>query len=131
MKESLSHNHSSRILVVDDDPEMRSLLCDELSDGGYAVEQADDGMEAIRKINKEPFDLVITDIRMNRLGGVELLQAVNGLKIALPVILITAFGDWPEVISGYEGLVSSFISKPFKMEDLLSSVRRALQQVKG
>jgi DNA-binding NtrC family response regulator len=127
MKESASDNPPSRILVVDDDPEMRSVLLEELSEGGYRVSEADGGFDAIKWIQTESFDLVISEIRMGRDGGVALLRAVHGLKSVLPVILITAFGDWPEVISGFEGVVSGLISKPFRMEELKVSVKRALE----
>nr|NIN23433.1 response regulator [Candidatus Aminicenantes bacterium]NIN47137.1 response regulator [Candidatus Aminicenantes bacterium]NIN90061.1 response regulator [Candidatus Aminicenantes bacterium]NIT28559.1 response regulator [Candidatus Aminicenantes bacterium] len=83
-----------RILVVEDDLEMRSLLADELSEDGYDVVQAGDGVEAVTKVANQRFDLVITDMRMPKMGGLELLPAVKKVSPDIPVIVISSFGDW-------------------------------------
>ncbi len=121
-------NHSVRILVVEDDPEMRALLRDELSDEGHGVILAEDGTEAASKIGHEAFDLVITDMRMPKAGGLELLAVVKQACPDMPVILITAFGDWPTLIEAYEKGAVDYINKPFKMRDLKNSIRKALQK---
>ncbi len=115
-----------RILVVDDDPEMRSLLNDELSDEGYEVIQAEDGSEAALKMKKESFNLLITDMRMAKGGGLELLDSAKEFNPGMPVIVITAFGDWPALMNAYEGVVFAFISKPFKMNELKAAIKKAL-----
>lgn len=131
MSASRKQNHPFRILVVEDDPEMRALLSDELSDEGYGVIQAEDGAEAASKIGHEAFDLVITDMRMPKAGGLELLPIVRQTCPDIPVILITAFGDWPSLIEAYEKGAVDYINKPFKMRDLKNSVRKALQKKGG
>ena len=82
------------ILVVEDDEEMRSLLQDFLKDEGYESDSADNGSEAVRKLTEQPFDLIITDIRMPGLTGLDILAAVKKLEPEVPVIVITAF--WGE-----------------------------------
>ena len=119
--------HTVRILVVEDDSEMRDLLTDELSDEGYEVTLAVDGSDATVKISEQAFDLVITDMRMPRKGGLELLPELKTACPNTPVILITAFGDWPTLIEAYDKGACDYICKPFKMEDLKRAVKKALQ----
>ena len=85
-------NHIVRILIVEDDEEMRSLLKDFLADEGYEADSARNGSEALLKLAKESFDLVITDIRMPGLTGFDILSAIKKLELGMPVIVITAFG---------------------------------------
>jgi DNA-binding NtrC family response regulator len=117
-----------RILIAEDDPEMRSLLNDELQDAGYQVIQAADGAEAALRLAQEPFDLVITDLRMPKLGGLELLPLVQRSAGNIPVIVITAFGDRGALKEAVERGAACFLSKPLKMEELKSAVRLALER---
>ena len=126
MREANKQNHSYRILVVEDDPEMLSLLTDELSDEGYAVTQAPDGADASLKIAHETFDLVVTDMKMPNMGGLDLLSAVQESRPGIPVIMITAFGDRSSFIDAYKMGAVDYISKPFRMLDLKNAVKKAL-----
>ena len=131
MREASKQNHPYRILVVEDDPEMRALLTDELSDEGYAVTQAVDGADASLKVAHETFDLVITDMKMPNLGGLEFLPIVEKSCPGVPVLVITAFGDWPSFIEAYDKGAVDFISKPFKMLELKNAVKKALNNKTG
>ena len=124
-------NHTSRILVVEDDSEMRALLNDELSDEGYEVIQAGDAAEAAVRVSRESFDLVITDMKMPKLGGLELLPVVKEACPDLPVIVITAFADGPTLVEAYVKGAFCYISKPFKIMELKNEVRKALQKKGG
>jgi DNA-binding NtrC family response regulator len=115
-----------RILLVEDDPEMRRLLADELLDEGYMISQAVNGEEAVLKLAQEEFDLVITDLVMPKIGGLDLLSEVRKACPRIPVILITAFGDWSSLTQAYEKGAFNYICKPFKIKDLKDSVREAL-----
>lgn len=84
--------HMARILIIEDDEEMRSLLEDFLKDEGYEADSANNGSEAFGRLAQEPFDLVITDIRMPGLTGLDILSSVKKFQPGLPVIVITAFG---------------------------------------
>ncbi len=92
MASTKDHKNLLRILVVEDDEEMRSLLKDFLADEGYEADSAHNGSEALLKLAKESFDLVITDIRMPGLTGFDILSAIKKLELGMPVIVITAFG---------------------------------------
>jgi two-component system response regulator PilR (NtrC family) len=117
-----------RILLVEDDSEMRRLLADELLDEGYAISQAIDGEEAILKLAHEKFDLMITDLLMPKINGLDLLSEMRKTCPHMPAILITAFGDWSSLSQAYEKGACNFICKPFKMNDLKDAVRNALQK---
>jgi DNA-binding NtrC family response regulator len=117
-----------RILLVEDDAEMRRLLVDELLDEGYVVSQATDGEEAVLKLAHEEYDLVITDLVMPKISGLDLLSEVRKTRPHIPAILITAFGDWSSLTQAYEKGACNYICKPFKIKDLKDAVRNALQK---
>jgi len=115
-----------RILVVEDDAEMRALLADVLSDEGYAVEEAPDGAEALILLRTESFAAIVLDKNMPGLSGLDLLPGFRTICPEAPVILITAFGDVSAYMDAMEKGAFEFIYKPFRMEELLRTLRRAL-----
>lgn len=115
-----------RLLVVEDDPEMRDLLQKFLAKEGYRVAVACDGREALRLLALRSVDLVITDLRMPCDGGLHLLQAVQAAFPGLPVIVVTAFGDWDSYLRAMELGATAFISKPLRMVELSAAVQTAL-----
>lgn len=117
---------SARLLVVEDDPEMRDLLRKVLEKEGYQISVAANGHEAIGSISRAPFDLVVTDMLMPDDGGLELLQIIREAQPTLPVIIITAFGDWGSYSRALELGAAAFISKPLKMAELIGAIHTAL-----
>jgi len=107
---------------------MRSLLADELSEDGYEVVEAKDGAEAALKVVQEAFDLVITDMKMPKMGGLELLPVVKEASPDIPVIIITAFGDWQTSVEATERGSFRYMTKPFKMPELKEAVKQALEK---
>ena len=81
------------ILVVDDDPSHRTMLKTLLSGWGYAVSEADDGSTAVRSVHEQPFDLVLMDIRMIKVSGLEALPEIKAFNPAIPVIIMTAYSS--------------------------------------
>jgi DNA-binding NtrC family response regulator len=118
----------SRILLVEDDSEMRRLLVDELTDEGFQVSEAVDGEDALARIAKEEFDLVVTDLVMPRLGGLDLLAKMKKACPVTPVILITAFGDWSSLTQAYEKGAVNYLCKPFRIKDLKDAIQKALKK---
>ena len=116
-----------RILIVEDDAEMRSLLADELSEDGYDVFQAKDGSEASLMVVDEGFDLVVTDMKMPKMGGLELLSLVKGAFPDIPVIVISAFGDNQAFGEAKERGSFGFMTKPFKMSEFKEAVSKGLE----
>ena len=117
---------SSHLLIVEDDSEMRDLLRKVLEKEGYQVSVAGDGREAMVWLSENLFDLVVTDMLMPDDGGLELLEAIRGNHPTLPVIIITAFGDWASYSRALELGAAAFISKPLKMAELILAIQTAL-----
>jgi DNA-binding NtrC family response regulator len=117
---------STHLLIVEDDSEMRDLLRKVLEKEGYRVCATADGHEALASLSRATFDLVVTDMLMPDNGGLELLRVLRKTHPTLPVIIITAFGDWGSYSRALELGASAFISKPLKMAELIGAIHTAL-----
>jgi len=117
-----------KILVVDDEPGVRSLLKTMLSRKGYAAETVDSGDEALRRLRNEHFDLVITDLRMPGLPGEELVAQAKKDFPSLPVVVISAYGGTQSVVEVVKRGAEDYLAKPFKQEDLELVVFKALEK---
>ncbi|NPV05694.1 MAG: sigma-54-dependent Fis family transcriptional regulator [Syntrophaceae bacterium] len=116
------------ILVVDDDPYMRTSLTDCLVSCGWPVETAADGADALAKFRKGAYEMVITDVRMPKMGGLELLKNVKGLSPDTPVIVITAYGTVNTAVEAMKQGAADFVMKPFSLDDLEVVVRNVLER---
>jgi len=119
------------LLIVEDDPEMRDLLRKVLEKEGYRVSVASDGAEALSLLGKTAFDLVVTDMLMPVMNGLDLLHDVHRSRPSLPVILVTAFGDWAGYSRAVEEGAAAFIKKPLRMSELVSTVQTTLSRYTG
>ena len=114
------------ILVVEDDQDMREFIQEILEEHGYTVTTASNGQEALGLLNKTSFPLIISDLKMPVMDGITLLEKISVRETFKPfVILITAFGDIDEALKLINKGAYDYIVKPFKMEQLLISVRKA------
>jgi DNA-binding NtrC family response regulator len=116
----------SRVLVVDDEEALRYLLSTELAAEGYDVETAGDGDEAIEAIRQKDYDVVLLDIKMPRVDGFEVLRFIKQNKPEIKVIMLTAYADVKNAIEALKLGASDFVSKPYDLEDILTSINRAL-----
>jgi DNA-binding NtrC family response regulator len=116
----------SNVLVVDDDYHMRVAMKESLSKVGYAVSFAEDGMRAIDEIKKHLFDIIITDVKMPHMNGIDLLKHVKDAHPFLPVILVTAYGTIQDAVNVIKEGAFDYIQKPFNTETLYNVVKRAL-----
>ncbi|MFH2123868.1 MAG: sigma-54 dependent transcriptional regulator [Pseudomonadota bacterium] len=105
---------TGRILVVEDDGTFRGLLAAILEDAGHEVIQAADGAAGLVKLQQQSFDLVLSDLKMPKMGGIELFQASRLDLSAPPFVLITAFGTVEEAVAAIKDGVSDFLTKPLK-----------------
>jgi two-component system response regulator FlrC len=121
----------TNILVVDDDMHMRLALKESLSKAGYTISLAEDGMAAVELVRKSPCDLIITDVRMPRKNGLELLKSIRAGESLVPVILITGYGTVNDAVTAIKGGAFDYIQKPFDTETLYGVVKRALGQNNG
>ena len=116
----------AHILIVDDEERMRHLLSIMLSRRGYHVDQAGDGVEALEMISAAPFDMIITDIKMPRMDGVELLKKIMEMETPSPVVFITAFATVESAVEAMRQGAVDYIIKPFEEARILLTVERTL-----
>jgi two-component system response regulator PilR (NtrC family) len=114
------------ILVVDDEEKMQHLLSVMLMRQGYRVDRAGDGEKALALVRENPYDLVISDIRMPNMDGLALLAAIRELNIPCPVVFITAFASIDSAVDAMRQGVADYITKPFDEERILLTVERTL-----
>lgn len=114
------------ILVVDDEPNYRLILSELLKEDGYEVLTADSGETALPLIRETDLDLVITDMRMTGMDGMELLQETKIFNPELPVIMITAFGEVEKAVAAMQAGAFNYLTKPFNNEELLVSISKAV-----
>jgi DNA-binding NtrC family response regulator len=120
-------DESHKILVVDDDLEMCRLLSDVLSGEGFKVLTTGDSLEASKTLKKEDFDVIITDLKMKGLKGLDLLEEADKVAPTTPVIIITAFGTIESAIKAMKMGAYDYITKPFQMDELVLIVKKALE----
>jgi two-component system, response regulator, stage 0 sporulation protein F len=123
---------TQRILVAEDDPDMRALVASALRQGGYDVVEAGNGMEAIAHIaptvwtKRDGFKAIVSDVCMPDLTGLDLLAALRCTRFDTPVILMTAFGD-EEVRAEARSLgATAMLDKPFNVDELRAAVQKAM-----
>ncbi|HEX6928590.1 MAG TPA: sigma 54-interacting transcriptional regulator [Gammaproteobacteria bacterium] len=116
----------NQILLVDDDPGLLRLLSMRLASSGYKVRTATDGRHALSEVAATRPDLVITDLRMEPMNGLELLDALGRDAPGLPVILITAHGSIPDAVRATQNGAFGFLTKPVEKDELLAQVGRAI-----
>jgi two-component system NtrC family response regulator len=114
------------ILVIDDEPNYRLILSEIAKEEGYEVLTAESAEQAIPTIRETDLDLVITDMRMPGMDGMELLKEVKILNAELPVIMITAFGEVEKAVAAMQAGAFNFLTKPFNNEELLVSIKKAV-----
>ena len=118
---------SERILVVDDEDIIRESLTFVLKKEGYTVQEAENGLVAYNKLQEESFDLVITDLEMPEMKGIELLEEIKKLNIQTSVIIITAFGSLDTAICALRSGASDYLLKPVEFDELLIKIKRLFE----
>jgi DNA-binding response OmpR family regulator len=120
-------NGSARILLVDDEQSIQTLLSYPLRKDGYHVTAAMDGGEALQRFDEGRFDLVILDVMLPRLDGVEVCRALRS-RSQVPIIMLTAKGSETDKVAGLEVGADDYITKPFSMREFRSRVKAALRR---
>ena len=120
-------NGSARILLVDDEQSIQTLLSYPLRKDGYHVTSALDGNEALRRFEEGRFDLVILDLMLPQMGGVEVCRQLRS-RSQVPIIMLTAKGSETDKVAGLEVGADDYITKPFSMREFRSRVKAALRR---
>lgn len=120
-----------RVLVVEDDPALASQLADALISAGYVIDQADNGGDAHYLGQVETFDAVILDLGLPVMDGLTVLRKWRTKQRNMPVLILTARGDWHEKVDGIDAGADDYLTKPFHMEELLARLRALIRRTSG
>lgn len=118
------------VLVVDDELLIRDLLYDFFLEKGYKVSVADSGPGALEKLSKQSFDVLLVDLKMPAMDGIELIKEVRKKKIQTPVVIITGFPSLETALEALRQRVYDYVIKPFNINQLFATVRRAAEDSK-
>ncbi len=117
-----------RLLVVEDDRNLREQLSAALTDAGYAVDVADNGEDGQFMGETEPYDLIILDLGLPKVDGLTVLKNWRGAEVATPVLILSARDRWSEKVEGLDLGANDYLTKPFHMAELLARVRAHVRQ---
>jgi DNA-binding NtrC family response regulator len=123
--EAPKNDAQARILIVDDDPAQRSLLDSFLSSQGFQTVVVPSGERALEVLNSQTVDMMISDVRMPGLTGLETLRRARQVRGALPILLVTAYADVRDAVGAMRDGAVNYLSKPIDLDELLASVRQA------
>ncbi|MGD0297921.1 MAG: response regulator transcription factor [Bryobacteraceae bacterium] len=120
-----------RVLVVEDEIRLSRQLAKALAEAGYAVDRAIDGQQADFLANTEQYDAVILDLGLPKIDGLTLLRQWRSAGMLAPVLILTARGSWHEKVQGIDGGADDYVSKPFRMEEILARIRALIRRTSG
>lgn len=120
-----------RLLLVEDDPTLRAQLRACLADAGYAVDEADNGVDGHHLGAHEPYDAVVLDLGLPRLDGLSVLRRWREAGLTTPVIILTARDGWLEKVAGIDAGADDYLTKPFHLEELLARLRALIRRAQG
>ena len=119
-----------RILIVEDDNDLRSQLARDLSKAGYAVDTTDNGIDAEFMGREEPYDLIVLDLGLPKRPGLEVLQQWRRAGNKVPVIILTARDAWHEKVDGFKAGADDYVAKPFHIEELMARMQAVIRRHK-
>jgi len=120
-------SEKSRILVVDDEESHRIMLRAVLKEEGYDVSEASDGAEAVKAVEQEPFDLILLDIRMRTMDGIEALIEIRKISPLMPVLIMTAYASVKTAVEALKAGAFEYLTKPLDIEELKILIEKALE----
>jgi two-component system, OmpR family, response regulator len=120
-----------RILVVEDEARLAEQLASALADAGYAVDCAADGERADFLCSTEDYDAVVLDLGLPKVDGLTLLRRWRDARIGAPVLVLTARGSWHEKVQGIDEGADDYLSKPFRIEEVLARLRALIRRSSG
>jgi two-component system response regulator HydG len=123
-------NKQHTVLVVDDDSAHRTMLRTLIGGWGYAVSEADDGSTAVEKIKETAFDLVLMDVRMVKVSGLEALETIKALNPSIPVIIMTAFSSVETAVKALKQGAHDYLTKPLDFDKLKLTIDRAMEHTR-
>ena len=120
-----------RILIAEDEPLLAQQLADALTEARHVVDCAHDGAQADFLASTEPYDAIILDLGLPKLDGLTLLRRWREIGVVVPVLVLTARGSWHEKVQGIDTGADDYLSKPFRMEEVLARLRALIRRASG
>ncbi len=117
-----------RILIIDDDDEIRELLEFDVSHSGYFVDTAKDGMEGLNKALNNSYDLILLDVMMPKMNGFDVCKNIRQAKLAIPILMLTAKGTIDDKTEGFDCGADDYLVKPFDIQEVLLRIRVLLRR---
>lgn len=117
-----------RILIVDDDNEIRELLEFDIASSGYFVDTAKDGLEGLNKALNNTYDLILLDVMMPKMNGFDVCKNIRQAKLAIPILMLTAKGTIDDKTSGFDCGADDYLVKPFDIQEVLLRIRVLLRR---
>ena len=118
----------SKILIVEDEPNMRLGLKDNLEFEGYEIEQADEGEKALKMIREKQYNLILLDVMLPKISGFDICKTIRKEGVQTPVILLTAKGEEIDKVLGLELGADDYVTKPFSIRELLARIKAVLRR---
>lgn len=122
-------NKNNSILVVDDDPAHRTMLRTLLTGWGYSIIEADDGSTAIEKVHEQAFDLILMDVRMIKISGLQALKEIKAFNPAIPIIIMTAYSSVETAVDALKNGAYDYLTKPLDFDVLRLTMERAMDHI--
>lgn len=120
-----------RILIVEDEPTLRVQLAEGVGAAGYAVDVADNGVDAHHMGDVDSYDAVVLDLGLPRMDGITVLRKWRAADRTMPVLILTARDGWHEKVAGIDAGADDYLTKPFHMEELLARLRALIRRAGG
>ena len=120
--------NEKRILIVDDDDEIRELLEFDIKASGYFVDTAKDGMEGLNKALNNTYDLILLDVMMPKMNGFDVCKNIRQAKLAIPILMLTAKGTIDDKTEGFDCGADDYLVKPFDIQEVLLRIRVLLRR---
>ncbi|MDW8466834.1 MAG: response regulator transcription factor [Chloroherpetonaceae bacterium] len=117
----------ARILVVEDDERLASVLTKGLSEAGFAVERVADAETALERLSATSFALLLVDVMLPKMSGIELCRKLKAQKPSLPIIMLTALGEIDDKLKGFDAGADDYLAKPFDFRELLARINARLK----
>jgi len=123
-------NKNSTILVVDDDNAHRTMLRTLIGGWGYEIDDADDGAVAIKKVNEQSYDLILMDVRMVKISGLEALEKIKSFNPAIPIIIMTAYSSVETAVDALKKGAHDYLTKPLDFDKLKITIERSMEHTR-
>ena len=124
----MDNYNKKRILIVDDDEEIRELLEFDIAQSGYIVDTAKDGLEGLNKALNNSYDLILLDVMMPKMNGFDVCKNIRQAKLAIPILMLTAKGTIEDKTDGFDNGADDYLVKPFDIQEVLLRIRVLLRR---